>query len=1020
MEHRRAALAVGTGLWLVCTLAWGQAGQPDEVRQLSAVVRDGSPEARAQACQRLAVLGNAEAVPALASLLGDPKLAAYGRLALEAIPGPAATDALRDALGTLQGNLLVGVINSLGVRRDGRAVADLGQRLTAEDAAVAAAAAAALGRIATREAGLALTEVLGAAAPAGRPAVADACLACAGQWLRQGDRESASTLYELVRQADVPQHQRLAAVRGLVVARQAAGLPILVELLRSDDIAMLALGLSLARELPGPEVVQTLSAALATFPPATQVSLLDALVDRGEASVAAAARAAAASSAAPVRVAALKALGRVGDASCIDLLLGGLAADRSPEEVAAALASLRQMKGATTDPALVAALPASPPVLRVALIKVLAEREARSAVAALLEQAADADAKVSEAAFAALASLGRAEDLPRLARLLLACKHDSAREAAVRAVGAAAQQVPDVAHRADALTALLPEARDSASRCLLLRALGSIGNHAAFTALRDALTGNDARARDTALRAFATWPDATPTSLLLDFAAAATEPVPRALALRAALRLADLVAADAETPPPQVLEWFAQAAKAARTPDERKLLLAGLAGLKHPAALPLARPYLDDAELQAEAGLAVVQIAATLTAMGQRDAAKAALARVVASVTDPALQERAKAAAQALEAPAEYVLDWQICGPYSEDGKECQQLYAVVFDPEKPGTTPEWRLLPAGSAQGGNLVRVDPVMSGNHRVAYARTWLISAREQPARFELGFDDGGKVWLNEAVVCEANTAGACVPGAHQADVTLRQGANLLFLKLTQHSGPWHFCLRLVGPDGRPLPDVQVSAVPAGEAPPVAGTPAPLASTGPGPLDAVAAVSLFDGKTLGGWEGDPACFRIEEGAIVGGQLGQPIARSAYLCTTKEVGDFELTAQVRTLGNGTNGGVQFWGARIPDSHEMSGLQADVCDGAYWGCLYDCTRGRLLVTVPQRELNHIVRRADWNEYRIRAIGDRIQVWLNGYQTVDWVETDPKIARQGVFGLQTHQGPPGEGWYRDLRLKTAK
>jgi HEAT repeat protein len=1023
------ALAVAAGLWLACALAWGQAapaatvaqaGQPEEVRQLCAALRDGSPQARAQACQRLAVIGSPEAVPALAALLGDPKLAAYGRLALEAIPGPAVGEALRAALGTLQGNLLVGVINSLGVRRDGQAVPELGRRLAAEDGAVADAAAAALGRIANREAGQALTAAFDVAAQARRPALGDACLACAGRWLAQGDREPAEVLYERVRQADVSRHQRVAATRGVILARQAAGLPVLVELLRSDDPALLGLALALARELPDPQVVPTLSTALPTLPPAVQVSLLEALADRGEASVAAAVRVAAGSTAVPVRVAALKALGRVGDASCTDLLLAGLAPDRSPEETAAALSSLRRIKGPAVDAALVAALPVGPPALRVALIRVLAERDARSSVGALLEQAAAQDAKVSEAAFAALAAVGRAEDLPRLARLLLACRHDSARDAAVRAVGALAQQVPDVAHRADSLLALWPEAQDSASRCLLIRALGSIGNHAAFAALRGALSGDDAQARDTALRAFASWPDATPASLLLDFASAAKEPVPRALALRAGLRLAGMVSGDCETPSRQVVEWFAQAATAAQTPDDKKLLLAGLAALQHPSALPLAQAHLDDAEVQTEAGLAVVQIAATLTAMGQREAAKAALARVVARVKDPALQERAKVAAQALDAPAEYVLDWQICGPYTEEGKECQQLYPVVFEPEKPGASPDWRLLAAGSAQGGNLVRVDPVLAGNHRVAYVRTWLISAREQPARFELGFDDGGKVWLNDAVVCEANTAGACVPGAHKAEVALRQGPNQLLLKLTQHSGPWHFCLRLVGPDGKPLPDVQVSAVPSGEAPPMAGPPALPVADNAGALEQAVAVPIFDGKSLAGWEGDAACFRLEDAAIVGGQLGQPIARSAYLCTTQPVGDFELTVQVRTLGNGTNGGIQFWGKRIPDSHEMSGLQADVCDGAYWGCLYDCTRGRMLVAVPQRDLNHIVRRADWNEYRIRAAGDRIQLWLNGYRTVDWVETDPNIARQGIFGLQTHQGPPGEGWYRELRLKAAK
>ena len=79
--------------------------------------------------------------------------------------------------------------------------------------------------------------------------------------------------------------------------------------------------------------------------------------------------------------------------------------------------------------------------------------------------------------------------------------------------------------------------------------------------------------------------------------------------------------------------------------------------------------------------------------------------------------------------------------------------------------------------------------------------------------------------------------------------------------------------------------------------------------------------------------------------------------------------------------------------------------------------RHKILVQVPQEELKSIVRLGDWNEYRIRAQGDRIQLWLNGYQTVDWIETDPEMARRGLFGLQTHKGPPGEGWYRRIEVK---
>ena len=128
------------------------------VRQLIAVIeRDASPpqnafavkQAKAAACKQLAIYGDASAVGPLAKLLDDAELASWARIALEAIPGRAAAAALREARGRLHGKLLVGVINSIGVRRDAEAVAGLAESLRSADAEVLEAAAVALGHIGT-------------------------------------------------------------------------------------------------------------------------------------------------------------------------------------------------------------------------------------------------------------------------------------------------------------------------------------------------------------------------------------------------------------------------------------------------------------------------------------------------------------------------------------------------------------------------------------------------------------------------------------------------------------------------------------------------------------------------------------------------------------------------------------------------------------------------------------------------------------------------------------------------------
>ena len=181
--------------------------------------------------------------------------------------------------------------------------------------------------------------------------------------------------------------------------------------------------------------------------------------------------------------------------------------------------------------------------------------------------------------------------------------------------------------------------------------------------------------------------------------------------------------------------------------------------------------------------------------------------------------------------------------------------------------------------------------------------------------------------------------------------------------------------------------------------------------------AAVPIFDGRTLQGWEGDTSIFRVEDGAIVGGSLRDKIARNEFLCTTKTYSDFELRLKVKLVGgDAANAGVQFRTKRIPNNHEVSGYQADMGKG-WWGALYDeSRRNKVLVGPDQTKMTDIVKAGDWNDYVIRAEGTHIRLWLNGVQTVDYNEADPAIDASGVIAVQIHAGPPSEAWYKDITI----
>lgn len=180
---------------------------------------------KAKVCVRIGELGVKEAVPLLAPLLTDERLNAYARYGLEPIADPAADDALRAALPKLKGNLLIGVINSIGKRRDAKASPALVRLMRGADGEVARAAAAALGSIGGPASAKELTAALPKAGGALKMAVADAALVCAERLLAEGQRDQALALYATLSRPDTPKVARLAAMSGIIREETATSRP---------------------------------------------------------------------------------------------------------------------------------------------------------------------------------------------------------------------------------------------------------------------------------------------------------------------------------------------------------------------------------------------------------------------------------------------------------------------------------------------------------------------------------------------------------------------------------------------------------------------------------------------------------------------------------------------------------------------------------------------------------------------------------------------------------------------------
>jgi HEAT repeat protein len=186
-----------------------------EARLLTVLTSASSRDAKDYVCRKLMVIGTAASVATLAKLLPQPELSHMARYALERIAAPEARQALRDALGNVCPEVQVGVISSLGVCRDEASVPLLAGMLFMANAAVARAAAFALGDIRTLDAARALAKMDAGNTAAGS-ACTDALLACAESLLAGGNPAEAMTIYKGFTGENHSKHVRLAATRGML------------------------------------------------------------------------------------------------------------------------------------------------------------------------------------------------------------------------------------------------------------------------------------------------------------------------------------------------------------------------------------------------------------------------------------------------------------------------------------------------------------------------------------------------------------------------------------------------------------------------------------------------------------------------------------------------------------------------------------------------------------------------------------------------------------------------------------
>lgn len=561
-----------------------------ETRFIAFLKGEATPAGKDFICRQLSLMGSDASVPQLSGMLLKADTAEIARFALERIPGPAVDRALRAGLAKTTGKTRIGIINTLGVRRDAASVALLRPLALGSDAATAGAAWHALAAIADPAA----VKVLDAAVAKNNQATT-AYLKAASALAARGNAAAALPIYKKV-YAGGPAPMRAAALQGIASAGGAQSATVLAQALNDSDVRVQAIAID---HLPPAQLV----AEIPKLNETGQVRALGTLAYKGDSSTQQAFLTALKSSSKPVRLAAINGIGSIGSAAAL-APLAEIAANGDDAEQTAARTSLGRLRGKEVDEAIVQGIPSADGKVKLELIRAAGDRGTVAAGPILLKMATSGSDDVRRESLRALRDTGSSSDIAALVALVVKPGQADDRTEAGRSLAGVLRR-SDPSRIADVISAYGP-ASDVEAKIALMQVMRQSGNPQALSVLRGGLKEENAELKRGAILALAEWPDPTPIPDLMETARTASNPVHQVLALRSALQLIRLPAAGRS--PAETAKLLATAMSLAKQADEKRTVLTLLQRFPSKEALDLATAYVNDSEVSAEAKAAVTRL----------------------------------------------------------------------------------------------------------------------------------------------------------------------------------------------------------------------------------------------------------------------------------------------------------------------------------------------------------------------------------------------------------------------------
>ncbi len=591
---------------------------------------------KADACRELAVIGSKAAVPALARLLSDERFNHEARHALETIPDASVDVALRSQLTNLKGRLLVGVISSLGVRRDAKAVKPLTLLLADADPAIVQATARTLGSIATTAATKALQKALPRASAANQLAFCEGLFRSAEALMAAGKTKPAISIYEEVRTiSELPPQIRAGALRGELIARGPKCGDLLKQSLLAPEYELFAVAIRSALELRQPEPTRALAETLPLLTGDPQLVAIKALGELGDDRAVSALLQLTKTGPKATRLLAIQAITVAGTAAVVPVLVE-LLGDADVAISRAAQDGLAAIANPAAPAAITRLLTSSSVPQRIAGIELAGRRKMTSAVPALLKATGDPEEAVRLAALKRLGELGSAAELPPLLQHLV--RLPASRE--LDLAGEAARAICVRAGAASVSTAAVIRAFPAAApaaKATLLSVIGAVGGAEALETVRLTLSDPNAQVHRAAVQTLAEWPDAAAIPILVQVVSAASASSERDQAFSGLIR----ITRESNLKNEEKVQRLNEAATMAKTLGDKRLVLAGFGDIPTIESFRALVPYLAETEVADDASASLVRIAGKLNASFANEITPVLLQVVKVAKSEP-VREKAR------------------------------------------------------------------------------------------------------------------------------------------------------------------------------------------------------------------------------------------------------------------------------------------------------------------------------------------------------------------------------------------